>query len=86
MKWTADYSKSAEIDLDNIPKEIAIKVIKKIDIIVLNPYEHLHKIRELDLYSFKVKNYRGIVTLRNRKMIILVVKIKHRNVVYRNLK
>lgn len=86
MKWTVDYSDDAEIDLENMPKEIAIKVVKKMDIIVLDPYEHLHKMRGLDLYSFKVKNYRGIVTLRNRKMVVLVVKVKHRNVAYRNLK
>jgi len=86
MKWTAIYSEQAETDLDLMPADLAKKVILKVDEIEKDPFAHLQKIRNFPLYKFKVENYRGIVTLANRKLFINIVKIKHRNVVYRDLK
>ena len=45
----------------------------------------LQKLRKFPLHKFRVKNYRGIVSIANKKLIINIVKIKHRNIIYKGL-
>jgi len=85
MSWTAIYSDLAETDLDNMPEEIAKEIVLKVKEIEKNPFAHLQKMRKIPLYKLRVKNYRGIVSMSNRKLFINIVKIKHRSIVYRNL-
>ena len=69
-----------------MPENISRKVVLKMREIEKDPYHHLQKIRNYQLYKFRVENYRGIVDIANKKLILNVVKIKHRNVAYRSLK
>jgi len=85
MSWTAIYSDVSEADLDNMPEEIAREIVLKVREIEKDPFTHLQKIRKFPLYKFRVRNYRGIVSMSNRKLFINIVKIKHRNIVYRDL-
>ena len=41
--------------------------------------------RKYPYYKFRVKNYRGIVSLANRKLIVNVLRIRQRNTVHGDL-
>jgi len=86
MVWVVIYSKKAEKDLLSIPKEIAQEIVSRMDVVVLDPYKYLDKLRGYDLYKFRVGQYRVIIQLLNKKLIIHVVKVKHRSIVYKKLK
>ncbi len=81
--WTVIYSIQAEKDLDALEEQIAKKIIVLLDEIAVNPYKMLEKMTNSPFYKFRVGSYRGIVNLVNNKLIVHVVKIKHRSKVYK---
>lgn len=86
MVWIVIYSNKAEKDLLSIPKEIAQEMVSRMDVVALDPYKYLHKLRGIDLYKYRVGQYRAIIQLLNKKLIVHVVKVKHRSIVYKKLK
>ena len=86
MVWVVIYSKKAEKDLDKIPKEIAREIVIRMDAVAVNPYTLLIKLRGINYYKLRVGDYRAIIQLLNKKMVVHVVKVKHRSVVYKRLK
>ncbi len=86
MKWTVVIPEDVEKEVDNIGDDGLInEILDKLDAIEEDPYRHLNKMRDYPYYKFKVKTYRGIVTMVNRKLIINVLRIRPRNIVYREL-
>lgn len=83
MKWTVIYSNTAESDLDAMDDELAKKVLLLMDEISLDPYKLLDKMKGYPLHKFRIGNYRGIVQIINQKLILHVVKIKHRSQIYK---
>ena len=81
--WTVIYAPKAERDLESLDDDIAKKVILKMDEIALDPYGLLEKLTNSPFYKFRVGVYRGIVQIVNNKLILQVVKIKHRSQVYK---
>lgn len=81
--WTIIYTTKAEKDLEKVGEKIAKKVILLMDEIAKNPYGLLEKLTNLPLYKFRVDEYRGIVDIVNDKLILHVIKIKHRSQVYK---
>jgi len=86
MKWTVIIPEDVEKEIDNInDDELINEILDKLDAIEEDPYGHLNKMRDYPYYKFKVRTYRGIVTMANRKLIINVLRIRPRNIVYREL-
>lgn len=83
MKWSVIYPPDTEKDLDKLGDKLAAKVILKMDEIALDPYNLLDKMTNSPYYKFRVGDYRGIVNIVNDKLILIVVKIKHRSQVYK---
>lgn len=79
MIWTVLFTVKAEKDLDTLPPEITKKIISKLEEMAQgNPYEHLDKMTNSPFYKFRVGAYRAIVNIINNKMILQLVKAKHR--------
>ena len=83
MEWNVIYSDNVIADLDKLGEDFAKKVIEKMDEIKLDPYKQLDKMKGIPLYKFRIGNHRGIVQIINEKLILHVVKIKHRSQVYK---
>ncbi len=50
------------------------------------PYSVIHKMIDFPFYKFSVKgNYRGIVTVSNRNLIVNLLRFRPRNLAYRAL-
>ncbi len=82
--WTVIYAPKAERDIEDLGEDLAKKVILLMDEIALDPYRLLEKLTNSPLYKFRIGAYRGIVDIVNDKLILHVVKIKHRSQVYKN--
>jgi mRNA interferase RelE/StbE len=84
MTWTVIFTSKAERDLGKIPDDIAKRIILKTEEIAKDdPYQKLDKMTNSPYYKFRVGVYRGIVNIVNDKMILLLVKVKHRSNVYK---
>lgn len=84
MTWTVIFTSKAERDLGKLPDDIAKRIILKTEEIAKDdPYQKLDKMTNSPYYKFRVGVYRGIVNIVNDKMILQLVKVKHRSNVYK---
>ncbi|MDH3395764.1 MAG: type II toxin-antitoxin system RelE/ParE family toxin [Nitrosopumilus sp.] len=84
MAWAVIFTVKAERDLGKLPDDIAKRIILKIEEIAQDdPYQKLDKMTNSPYYKFRVGVYRGIINIVNDKMILLLVKVKHRSNVYK---
>lgn len=77
------YSSRAQKDLHSYGEDLTKKIILLMDEIALDPYKLLEKMTNSPFYKFRIGVYRGIVNIVNDKLILHVVKIKHRSQVYK---
>lgn len=87
MAWTVIVPDNIGKVIDTISDEtLRDKILDKLDDIEEDPYSHLHKLRKYDLYKFRVDGYRGIVTIKNHKLIIQILRLVLRsNSTYKGL-
>ena len=83
MNWTVIFTAKAERDLAKLPEDIAKRIILKIETIADDPYDQLDRMTNSPYYKFRVGVYRGIVNIVNDKMIIQLVRARHRSQVYK---
>lgn len=84
MTWTVIFTVKSERDLAKLPEDIAKRIILKIEEIAADdPYDRLDKMTNSPYYKFKVGVYRGIVNIVNDKMILQLVKARHRSQSYK---
>ena len=78
-------SASAEKALKKIPKKDRIKIVRLIQTLAVSPLPQgvRQLIDEQSVYRVRQGNYRVIYELKNKKLIILILKIGHRKDVYR---
>jgi len=77
---TVIFTTKSERDLAKLPDDIAKRIILKIEAIAAdNPYDHLDKMTNSPYYKFQVGVNRGIVNVVNDKMILQLVRARHRS-------
>ena len=85
MTWDIKWSKTAESQLEKIAtsnKNIAQRIVTKLDEIARNPYLFTEKLQGLELRKLRVGSYRVILSLEEQKIIIFVVQVGHRSKIY----
>jgi mRNA-degrading endonuclease RelE of RelBE toxin-antitoxin system len=82
MTWIVIWSKRAEKQLDELPPEVAIRILRKTDEVEIAPFAYLERLANSHLYKFRVGNYRVIVDVINDKLILHFVLVKKRSRVY----
>ncbi len=89
MKYKVDFSKTAEDQLEPIPKSDVKKIIKRAEKLGSDPfpvgYEHVKGV-PIATYRVRQGDYRILYTVHEEKLIVLVIKIGHRREVYRHLR
>lgn len=88
MKYKVIFSKSADEQLESIPKSDVKKIIKKAEKLGSDPFPPGHEhIKGSHVAAYRVRqgDYRILYTVQEEKLIILVIKIGHRREVYRGL-
>ena len=82
MKWTAIWSNRAKKDLGRLPKDTAIRILKKTDDVISSPFQHLERLENSPLFKYRVGKYRVIVEVINDKLIVHLLKVKKRSRAY----
>jgi mRNA interferase RelE/StbE len=83
------YSPGAAKSLKKIQRDTAKRIVKAVDALseVDDPKRYIKKLKGsfgVPLYSFRVGDYRVILSLDEKALIILVVDVGDRSTVYRN--
>jgi len=81
IQWKA----SAKKELKKIDKIEIPKIINEIEKLINNPYPRNHKkiLGTEHIFRIKIGNYRVIYSIENQKLIIEIVRIRHRKEAYR---
>ncbi len=82
------YSPGAVKALKKIPKDAAERIVKSIDALseVNDPRHHIKKLKGsfgVPLYSFRVGDYRVILSISEEALVIYVIDVGDRGTVYR---
>lgn len=87
MAYTVEVAPAAERQLKALPKPIRTQIGRRIDKLVDDPRPHgVEKITgEDDLYRVRSGDYRILYTIKDKELLVLVVKIGDRKEVYRRL-
>jgi len=84
MVFILQIKPKARKDLDKIPKNYRARIIVVLDAIVLNPFSGKKLSgKKRGLYSIRVWPYRIIYEIHKRELVILVIRIGHRQEVYK---
>jgi len=77
------YSKKAEKQLDKLEQDIRIRILKSLEKLRIRPEAYVEKLVGDPSYKFRVGDYRILVDIDNKKLIVLVIKIGHRRNIYK---
>jgi mRNA interferase RelE/StbE len=77
-------AQSVDKELSKLPKHIQLKIISSFNKIIQNPVSGIKLHGDLkNYYKFRVGDYRIIYSFNTKKSLIQVVKIEHRQGVYK---
>ena len=84
-KYSLVFKKSVAKDLRNIPKKDIKRILKSTKLLCADPRaEGCIKLSSQECYRVRQGVYRIIYEIQDFELIILVVKVAHRSVVYKN--
>ena len=88
MKYRVKIAKKAKRELAALPKRDQARIIRKAEALSENPRPRGSKDMKGELKGYRriqVGDYRVIYLIRNKELIVVVVRVGHRKDVYRNL-
>ena len=84
-KYSLVFKKSVARDLRSLPKKDIKRILKCIELLCANPRaEGCIKLSGQERYRVRQGVYRIIYEIQDSELIIMVVKVAHRSVVYKN--
>jgi len=84
-KYSLVFKKSVAKDLRNIPKKDIKRILKCVELLCSDPRaEGCTKLSGQERYRVRQGTYRIIYEIQESELIIMVVKVAHRSVVYKN--
>ena len=85
MAYKITIKRSAARDLEALPRAMQVRIARKIDALAENPFPRGSKKLQAkqDLRRVRVGDYRIIYQVRQKILMVLVVRIRHRRDVYR---
>ncbi len=85
VKYSLAFKKSVAKDLRNIPNKDVKRILKSIELLCENPRaDGCIKLSGQERYRVRQGVYRIVYEIQDTELTILVVKVAHRSVVYKN--
>ncbi|MBR9707064.1 MAG: type II toxin-antitoxin system RelE/ParE family toxin [Candidatus Diapherotrites archaeon] len=79
------FTSKAKKQLTALDKELQKRMLAALVRVRIRPEKHIKKLVETSYYSLRVGEYRVIIDLKRKKLIILVINIGHRKKVYNKI-
>ncbi len=85
MTYKVIFSQVAEKELESLEKNVQNRIISKLDSIRQRPLSYVKHLVGVPLYSLRIGDYRVILDIKNKEIIIFVIKIGSRSKVYNDI-
>ena len=84
MTYRVEFAPLARRQVKKLAGEIQKRIIARIEELASNPrpYDVRKLVAEENLYRVRVGEYRAVYQIRDRELIVLIVKVGHRREVY----
>ena len=83
MEFRIKWTEHAITQLERLGKKDRKIIFEKVEEIKEDPYRYVKKLRKLPLHRLRVGQYRVIISIKNKKTIILVLEVGHRSKIYK---
>lgn len=85
MTYQVTWSEKARKNLQELDKKVTNRIIAKVESIKERPLDYTKRLVGLPLYSLRVGDYRVIMDIKSKQMLIFIVKVGPRKSVYDKL-
>lgn len=86
MRYTIIFDPGALREFDKLPDEAKARLSKMIDSLADEPHpQGSTKMSSVDAYRIRAGEYRAVYAIKDKQLIILIVKVGHRRNVYEDL-
>jgi mRNA interferase RelE/StbE len=84
MTHSVEFAPLARRQMKKLPREIQMRIIERVEELASNPRPAGVKklVSEDNLCRVRVGEYRAVYQIRDRELIVLIVKVGHRREVY----
>lgn len=83
--YAIEFTKSAQKDLNKLPQEISLRIAKAVDRLSLGPRKgNVRPMVGVKSWRLKVGDYRVIYDILDKKVRILIIRVRHRKDVYKS--
>jgi len=84
--FRVEYAKSVAKDLKSIPKPLRARALNVVEDLARDPYQGKPLAGPYQgLYRFRVGEYRSVYSIEKKRLVVFVLRIRHRKDVYRGL-
>jgi mRNA interferase RelE/StbE len=83
MKYEVKWTDTALRQLKKLGKPVCKQIIEKIEKIVENPFLFVKRLKELPFYSLRVGDYRVIMSIDGKNLVVFVLEVGHRRKIYK---
>ena len=83
--YQIEVTRAAQRDLDSLPKSVFKRVDAKIQSLTQDPHPRGAKKLEDNLFRVRVGDYRIIYQVISDRIVIAIIRVRHRREVYRGL-
>jgi mRNA interferase RelE/StbE len=82
MVYDVQWTITAERQFSKLDKSTKKRIIDKIDSIQDNPFLYVTRLVGFNAYKLRVGNYRIILGIEKKNLVILILKVGHRKNIY----
>jgi mRNA interferase RelE/StbE len=86
MTYQVIWSQRSKNDIESFDNKLRDRIITKVESIKEQPFNYVKHLVGVPLYSLRIGDYRVIMDIKNKQMLIFIIKIGHRKKVYGELK
>lgn len=83
MKYEVKWTETSLRQLEKLEKSTAKRIVDKVEFVSEDSFTHVQKLKGFGLYRLRVGDYRVIMSIERKKMIVFVLEVGHRSVIYR---
>jgi mRNA interferase RelE/StbE len=81
--YDVEFSQTAEKQLFKLEKAVQQRIISALERIRIRPYHHVKRLVGSPYFRLRVGDYRVIMDIIEKKLIILVLELGHRKNIYK---
>ena len=83
MTFEVELGPKAEKAIDKLPKELALRITKKLHLLKENPFRFLEHIEKDKFYKLRIGDYRALIEIDFERKILVVRMLDKRSRIYK---